>query len=684
MTPAAIPHDEGQRMARLRELFVLDSKPDAVFDSIVKMASEICGTPVALISLIDDERQWFKANVGLPGIEETPRDIAFCGHAILEDTLFEVPDAMDDSRFADNPLVTGGPGIRFYAGAPLKMPGGEKVGTLCVIDRETKRLSVRQRKQLRALAAMVTEALTMRRDLIATALSTRTRYETALSDTSAEIADLYDQAPCAYHSLDAEGIYVRVNETELRWLGVTRDELIGKKRATDFMTPDGVALFQRSFPRLISEGRLDNVEFDLVGNDGVPRRVVASATTVKDADGKFVMTRTVSYDVSELVHLKDELRRLNREQQTMLDTDLVGMVRLKNRKVVWVNKGVERMLGYEPGELIGADARIVYADEAVYRQTGEEIAVAIGEGRPVRKELRMLRKDGGVLSVDARLMAMPGGDGEVLGLLVDVTAARQAEETRMRALALEAENRQLVESNRVAGLFLQNMSHELRTPLNAVIGYAHLLQSGAVRPDSPKFTSYLNQIASSGRSLLGLIDTVLNFAKAESGKLEFNPEPVDVGQVVHDVVELMRTDAAAKQVGIAVDTDTALAEATLDELRLTQVVSHYLSNAIKFCRQGGHVAVRARMEDADHFRVEVEDDGIGIAEPDLARMFTAFQQISEGRSKAYDGAGLSLALSKRLVEAQGGSVGVTSRVGQGTVFHLVLPVRPANAVAEAG
>ena len=681
MTPAAIPDNEAQRLERLRELFVLDTQPEAVFDSIVKMASEICGTPVALISLVDGERQWFKAKVGIQGVDETPRDIAFCGHAILADTLFEIPDAAEDTRFADNPLVTDGPGIRFYAGAPLKLATGERIGTLCVIDRESKRLTVKQGKQLRALAAMVTEALTMRRDLITAALSARTRYEQALTETSAEIADLYDNAPCAYHSLDADGFYVRVNETELRWLGMTREEVIGKKRATDFLTDDGKELFRQSFPRLMSDGRIDNIQFDLVSADGVARRVVASATTVKDVDGKFLMTRTASHDISELVQVKNELRRLNREQQTMLDTDLVGIVRLSNRKVVWTNKGVERMLGYDAGELLGTDSRLVYADDDGHRETGEELAVALREGRSVRKELRMLRKDGVVLCVDTRLMAMPGGAGEVLGLLVDITAAKQAEATKMRALELEAENRQLLESNRVKGLFLQNMSHELHTPLNAVIGYAHLLQSGAVRPDSPKFASSLNQIATSGRSLLKLIDTMLNFAKAESGKFEFNPEPVDVGQLLHEVVGIMHADAAAKEIGIAVDIDPALGAVTLDELRLTQAVSDYLSNAIKFSRQGGHVAVRVRIEDAERFRIEVEDGGIGIAEADLPRLFTAFQQISEGRSKAYDGAGLGLALTKRLVEAQGGSVGVRSKIGEGSTFHLVLPLRPVEATA---
>ena len=170
-----IAADESRRLGRLRDLVVLDTGPEPVFDAIAKLASDICGAPIALLSLVDEERLWFKANVGLPGLNETRRDIAFCAHAIDDDALFEVPDATRDDRFANNPLVTGGPGIRFYAGAPLILPGGERIGTLCVIDRQIRHLSPSQAKWLRSLATIATQALLMRRDLILKALAVRTQ-----------------------------------------------------------------------------------------------------------------------------------------------------------------------------------------------------------------------------------------------------------------------------------------------------------------------------------------------------------------------------------------------------------------------------------------------------------------------------------------------------------------------------
>lgn len=139
MQAAPLPDNEAERLAALRALLILDTPPEQRFDKIVEFAASEFDVPIALISLIDKERQWFKARVGLP-VCETGRDISFCGHAIMAADIMVVPDALRDARFADNPLVTGEPGIRFYAGAPLILPSGAALGTLCLIDRRPRTL----------------------------------------------------------------------------------------------------------------------------------------------------------------------------------------------------------------------------------------------------------------------------------------------------------------------------------------------------------------------------------------------------------------------------------------------------------------------------------------------------------------------------------------------------------------
>jgi signal transduction histidine kinase len=174
---APLPYNEVDRIAALYELNVLDSEPEKDFDDIVALASSVCGVPMSLVSLIDTDRQWFKARVGTDLIE-TDRDLSFCAHAILGKDLLVVPDARQDARFNDNPMVTSEGGVRFYAGAPLITTDGFGLGALCVVDSQPRRLDIEQLQALRALARQVTSQLELR------------RYAVALANTTARLQEL--------------------------------------------------------------------------------------------------------------------------------------------------------------------------------------------------------------------------------------------------------------------------------------------------------------------------------------------------------------------------------------------------------------------------------------------------------------------------------------------------------------
>lgn len=176
-----IPKDEPQRLRDLYRYAILDTPPEEIFDNITRLAAQICGTPMALISLVDSGRQWFKAREGV-SIRQTPRAIAFCAHAIMTEDLFVVTDARRDERFAHSPLVTGKPGIRFYAGAPLMTPDHHAIGTLCVLDRVPRDLTAGQREALNLLSHQVIIQLELRR---------RTRdLETSLADAREQLKHL--------------------------------------------------------------------------------------------------------------------------------------------------------------------------------------------------------------------------------------------------------------------------------------------------------------------------------------------------------------------------------------------------------------------------------------------------------------------------------------------------------------
>jgi signal transduction histidine kinase/DNA-binding response OmpR family regulator len=255
----------------------------------------------------------------------------------------------------------------------------------------------------------------------------------------------------------------------------------------------------------------------------------------------------------------------------------------------------------------------------------------------------------------------------------DLRERLRADEIRRRSAELEAQNRRIQEASRLKSEFLANMSHELRTPLNAILGFAELLHDGQVDPASPTHKEFLGDILISGRHLLQLINDVLDLAKVEAGKLEFRPEPVEVPRLVGEVIAILRTSAAQKQIRLETQLDPRVAELTVDPARLKQVAYNYLSNALKFTPQGGNVTLRIKADGDQRFRLEVQDTGIGISPDDLGRLFVEFQQLEAGAAKRHQGTGLGLALTRRLVEAQGGSVGVRSTVGSGSTFHACLP-----------
>lgn len=289
--------DESDRVAQLRELLVLDSAPEPVFDSIVKLASEVCGVPIALVSLVDAERQWFKASVGLPGVNETPRDIAFCAHAIQGDGLFEIADATRDARFAANPLVTGAPDIRFYAGAPLVLAGGARVGTLCVIDRQARQLDASQKHILLALARIATEALQARRDLFLRVASVRSEFEQKVADSEVRYRAIVEAQSELVSLTQADGTIVFVNLAYARCFGKTPQQM-QEQNLFDFIAPQDREAVAARLRRVWESGQSQSNVNRMRTDDDSPRWISWTNTLHRDAQGKALL-HSVGRDVTE-------------------------------------------------------------------------------------------------------------------------------------------------------------------------------------------------------------------------------------------------------------------------------------------------------------------------------------------------------------------------------------------------
>jgi PAS domain S-box-containing protein len=220
---AALPPNEDARLEALRQLEILDTPPEPEFDDLALIASQICDTPISMITLVDEDRQWFKAKIGVEA-QETSRDLAFCAHAILQRGLFVVSDALDDPRFATNPLVTADPKIRFYAGAPLRTADGHALGTLCVVDRTPRHLTEEQKIALLALSRQVEAQLELRRRLL------HDRYEAdeALRDKEVTVKVLVEQMPAVLWSVDRDLRFTSFLGAGLAGIGQEPGQFVGR------------------------------------------------------------------------------------------------------------------------------------------------------------------------------------------------------------------------------------------------------------------------------------------------------------------------------------------------------------------------------------------------------------------------------------------------------------------------
>ncbi len=508
----------------------------------------------------------------------------------------------------------------------------------------------------------------------------RRAVEDSLAEAEQSLAVALASVGAGFIATDDRGRVLRLNVVAEQLTGWTAAEARGRSIWTVFETEGRPEALQAENPLDVVRERgitADDVQqLTLVSRQG-ERRVVTVRTAI---------THGAEGDVRGMAMLFRDETRL---QQAAIESNLLAAIvqssqdaiiakTLDGRITSW-NAAAQALFGYAPEEIIGRPIQtLIPADRA-----GEEMAIlsrlARGERVPTFETVRLAR-DGSTREVSLTISPIRDAAGRIVGaskIVRDIAPQRRAE-------ALEAENRRFQETSRLKSLFLANMSHELRTPLNAIIGFGELLHAGTVNQGHPKYRRFVGHIVSSGRHLLQLINDVLDLSKVEAGKLQFVPEPGPLAPLVREVTEVMAVAIERKRLSLQVSVDEGVDDAVLDRTRFKQVLYNYLSNAVKFTPEGGAVGVRVGPEGADRLRLEVHDSGIGIAADQLPRLFQEFQQLDAGSARRHEGTGLGLALTRRLVEAQGGSVGVRSRPGEGSVFHAVLPRRPPGAGAADG
>jgi PAS domain S-box-containing protein len=520
--------------------------------------------------------------------------------------------------------------------------------------------------------------------LIGTDNTARKQAEAALLKAGALQSAIFNSANFSSIATDAKGVIQIFNVGAERMLGYTAAEVMNKITPADISDPQEVIARAKAlsvelstpiapgFEALVfkaSRGIEDIYELTYFRKDGSRFPAVVSVTALRDSQDAIIGYLLIGTDNTARKLVEEERKKLDqrlRDQQfytrSLIESNIDAIMATDPTGIITdVNKQMEALTGCTRDELIGAPFKKYFTDP---ERAEASIKRVLSEKKVTDYELTACARDGKKTEVSYNVSTFYDRDRMLQGVFAtarDVTERKRFEKS-------------LQEANRMKSEFLANMSHELRTPLNGIIGFTEFLFDEKPGPLKPKQKEYLGDVLSSAHHLLQLINDVLDLAKVEAGKMELHPETFPVQKAVEEVAAVVKGMAQKRQIAVCIEVSAGLEAVRLDQHKFKQVLYNLLSNAIKFSDDNGQIAIFARRLDTHQIEVQVRDTGMGIKAEDISRLFTEFEQLDSGTARRFEGTGLGLALTKKIVEFQGGRISVNSELGKGSVFTVVLPV----------
>jgi len=627
------------------------------------------------VNLIDADRQWFKSEIGL-GVREMPLNDSICKFVLLEHERMVVADTCEDIRFNCNPLVTGAPGLRFYAGELLKTEQGLPLGTLCVLDTAPRPqgLTELQALTLKTLAQQVQTQLELRKVVHVQdqLLLQQQRMHAELLGAQERSRLATDAAGLGLWSWNpATDVIVWENSRPYDILGLARDA--GPPTTRQFMRDFLLAEDAPAFASAINTTVATNGQFHFQGRmrrtDGAVRWIDFVGKAQPSPDGVPPLVLGVVSDITTRKLAEVALQESRQRFENIVSEAATGVVQGNvDGDITVVNHKFCTMLGYERAELLGknvlditaADSRAATVD--ALRQLAEGAASVV-----LQKQYR--RKDGSMIWATSSVSTVrgPGGQFEgVVAIVVDISQDRQTEEN-LRTLATE-----LAEADQRKSEFLATLAHELRNPLAPIRSGLTVLKMGG--DNAAAVTKIRGMMERQVAQMVRLIDDLLDVARISGGKIELQIARVDLRSMLAAAIETSMPfiERGGHRLEVRQPERALMLEA--DAARIAQVLSNLLNNSAKYTPLGGVIDVDV-VEQGGEVVVTVTDNGIGIPVEALSTIFGMFNQVGHNMHRAQGGLGVGLSLVKRLVEMHGGDVVAFSRgSGTGSTFTLRLPL----------
>jgi PAS domain S-box-containing protein len=455
------------------------------------------------------------------------------------------------------------------------------------------------------------------------------------------------------------GRYSLVNPTFEKLTGYQAEDVIGR-------TAQELGIWARPAERaqlvesLRQHHTVRNIEATIRARDGQELRVQLSASRFTLDGREYLFTSARDITQSE---------QIRQEYQLILEQAMIGIAMTRDSHFLMVNPRLEQMLGWPPGTLVGQHANVVWSSIDAFERASADVLPRLLAGEQIELEVPLVRRDG--TSFLCRLLgkaighALPRRSG-IIWLAEDVTERSQMDQALAKARD-DAET-----ASHAKSAFLANTSHELRTPLNALLGLARLARQPEV--DELRRREYIEQISDSAETLSAIISDILDLSKIEAGKMHLDQLPFRLDGLLRSLYEAYGALADTKGLGMRLQVDRNIPDVVVgDPVRLRQILSNYLTNALKFTGKGS-VTLAVHSVHGPVLRFEVTDTGPGISQEDQQRLFTPFTQVENPTGKRTGGTGLGLSISRELARLMGGEVGVESAPGRGSCFWAELPL----------